>query len=293
MPEPHLSLGDRVVAIDNRGRRFYFTLKEGSALQTHLGEVAHTEIAGLEEGSVVTSSKGAQFVIFRPTMSESVVRMPRGAAVIYPKDAAAIIQAADIAPGDVVLEVGAGSGSLTSYLLRAVGSEGEVHSFEARDDFAKVAEKNVRERFASSAGRSATNLLENWFLQVQQIGPESQLPRANAAVLDLLKPWQLLPAFAKAVVPGGHIAIYVTTTTQMSEAVEALRNSGDWYEPEAIEVSSRPWQVLGLSVRPAHANVSHTGFIVSARRMANGHQAPKRKRRINKMAYEETSDQQT
>lgn len=283
MPNSKAALleGDRVVAIDNKGRRYYFTLQHKSALQTHLGHIPHEEMIGLPEGSVATSNKGMEFVIFRPTLAEGVVKMPRGAAVIYPKDAAAIVLAGDVKPGDVVVEVGAGSGALTAHLLRAVGQGGQVISYEARSDFAEVAAKNV--------AAMVPDLLASWRCQNEEINSQTQLPRCDVGVLDLLKPWSVLSAFEKAISPGGHLVGYVTTTTQMSELVEAIRASGNWFEPAAVEIWARDWQVLGLSVRPSHSTTSHTGFIVSARRMADHATMPKRHRRGNKEAYESSA----
>jgi len=205
------------------------------------------------------------------------VNMPRGAAVVYSKDAAAIVLAGDIKPGDRVVEIAAGSGALTSYLLRAVGSEGHVHSFEARAGFAEIATKNVE----SMAPQGA----HNWTLTVQEVVPTTPLPECDVVVLDLLKPWDLLGAVSKALRSGGYLVAYVTTTTQMSELVEGLRDSGDWFEPSAHEVFWRDWHVLGLSVRPSHSTQSHTGFVVAARRMSHGTVAPVRKRRSSKSAY--------
>jgi len=272
-----LSFGDRVVAIDAKGHKYYFTLSERSALQTHQGHTPHTDFVGKEEGSIVVNSKGAQYVVFRPSLAETGVNMPRGAAVVYPKDAAAIVLAGDIKPGDRVVEIAAGSGALTSYLLRAVGSKGHVHSFEARAGFAEIATKNVE----SMAPQGA----HNWTLTVQEVVPTTPLPECDVVVLDLLKPWDLLGAVSKALRSGGYLVAYVTTTTQMSELVEGLRDSGDWFEPSAHEVFWRDWHVLGLSVRPSHSTQSHTGFVVAARRMSHGTVAPVRKRRSSKSAY--------
>ena len=266
-----------MVAIDEKGHQYYFTLSEKSSLQTHQGHTAHSEFVGQEEGSIVVNSKGAPYVVFRPSWAETGVSMPRGAAVVYPKDAAAIVLAGDIKPGDRVVEIAAGSGALTSYLLRAVGPTGQVHSFEARPDFAKIATKNVE----SLAG----SMTHNWTLSVQEVQPTTLLPNCDAIVLDLLKPWELLGASALAVRAGGYLVSYVTTTTQMSELVEGLRESGDWFEPAAHEVFWRNWHVLGLSVRPSHSAESHTGFIVAARRMSHGTIAPARKHRTSKSAY--------
>lgn len=273
-----LEWGESVVAIDAKGHRYYFTLQEKSALQTHHGHTPHTEFVGVTEGSIVTNNKGYDYVVFRPTWAETGVNMPRGAAVVYPKDAAAIVLAGDIKPGAVVVEVAAGSGALSSYLLRAVGETGRVISYEARDDFAEIARKNV----TRALGREPTN----WQLIVESVSAGTQLPSCEVGVLDLLKPWELLPALASAVIAGGRLVAYVTTTTQMSELIEEVRHSGDWFEPSAHEVFWRDWHVAGLSVRPSHSFESHTGFIVTTRRMAEGVIAPKHQGRKNKGAYQ-------
>jgi tRNA (adenine57-N1/adenine58-N1)-methyltransferase len=246
-------------------------------LQTHHGHTPHTDFIGKEEGSIVTNNKGALYVIFRPSWAESGVKVPRGAAVVYPKDAAAIVLAGDIKPGDHVCEIAAGSGALTSYLLRAVGPSGHVYSFEARQDFAEIATKNVQ--------TLAPQYTNSWTLEIEEVTSSTALPSCDVVVFDLLKPWELLPPAAGALRAGGHLVAYVTTTTQMSEVSEALRTSGEWFEPVAQEVFWRDWHVLGLSVRPAHSSQSHTGFLVSARRMSHGTLAPDMQRRTNKSAY--------
>lgn len=273
-----LDWGEQVVAIDAKGHRYYFTLQEKSALQTHHGHTPHTQFVGVSEGSIVTNSKGYDYVVFRPTWAETGVNMPRGAAVVYPKDAAAIVLAGDIKPGVVVVEIAAGSGALSSYLLRAVGETGQVTSYEAREDFAEIARKNV----TRALGLEPTN----WHLIVESVSASTELPSCEIGVLDLLKPWELLPALARSVIAGGRLVAYVTTTTQMSELIEEIRASGDWFEPSAHEVFWRDWHVSGLSVRPSHSFESHTGFLVTARRMAEGVIAPRHQGRKNKGAYQ-------
>jgi tRNA (adenine57-N1/adenine58-N1)-methyltransferase catalytic subunit len=206
-----------------------------------------------------------------------VVSMPRGAAVVYPKDAAHIVAMADIFPGARVVEAGAGSGSLTCALLRAVGEHGRVSSYERRPDFADIARANVDKFFG---GRHPA-----WRLTVGDVGESLADEEADRVVLDMLAPWECVDAAGDALVAGGLICAYVATTPQLSRVVETLRAHGEFTEPHAFETLLRSWHVEGLAVRPDHKMIGHTGFLVTARRMAHGVPAPAKKRRPAPGAY--------
>ena len=195
------------------------SLTEGGEFHTHRGSIAHDAVIGLEEGSVVKSSNGALFLVLRPLLVDYVMSMPRGPQVIYPKDAAQIVHEGDIFPGARVLEAGAGSGALTCSLLRAVGPEGRVVSYEQRADHAEHARRNVANFFGVHGG-----LPDNWQLIVSDVA-DSDLPDGSfdRAVLDMLAPWEVLDAVSRLVTAGGVLVIYVATVTQLSRAVEALR----------------------------------------------------------------------
>jgi tRNA (adenine57-N1/adenine58-N1)-methyltransferase len=195
--------------------------------------------------------------------------MKRGAAVVYPKDAAQIVAFADVFPGARVLEAGAGSGALSCWLLRAVGPEGTVVSYERRPDFAEVARRNVAEFFGAEPGM--------WKLVVGDLDPGAA--DFDRVVLDMLAPWEHAETAATALVPGGLACSYVATTTQLSRTVEAFRGHGGFDEPTAWESMVRGWHVEGLAVRPEHRMVGHTGFLVAARRLAPGVTPPPRRRR--------------
>jgi len=270
-------VGDRVVVTDPRGRRHVLVLESGKAFFTHRGSLAHDDLIGQPEGSVLTSSGGTTYLAMRPSLSEHVMTMPRGAAVVYPKDAAAIVGLADIYPGARVLEAGAGSGSLTSFLLRAVGSTGSVLSYERRADFAETATKNISKFFG---GRPA-----QWTLVVGDLAEATDLPPVDRVILDMLAPWDCLDAAAAALEPAGVIVAYVATTTQMARFVETLRVDGRFTEPQASETLVRTWHVEGLAVRPDHRMVGHTGFLVVARRLADGAALPAKRARPAKGAY--------
>lgn len=242
-------------------------LAPGGEFHTHRGSIAHDAVIGLEQGSVVKSSNGAQFLVLRPLLVDYVMSMPRGPQVIYPKDAAQIVHEGDIFPGARALEAGAGSGALTCSLLRAVGPQGRVISYEKRADHAEHARRNVTNFYGGQP--------DNWQLIIGDVA-DSELPDGSVdrAVLDMLAPWEVLESVSRLVIPGGVLVIYVATVTQLSTAVEALRAQQHWTEPRSWETLQRGWNVVGLAVRPQHSMRGHTGFLVTARRLAPGVIAP-------------------
>ncbi|MFB9963013.1 tRNA (adenine-N1)-methyltransferase [Sinosporangium siamense] len=268
--------GDQVQLTDPKNKRHTVTLKEGGVFHTHKGMIPHDDLIGLPEGSVVRSSGGTAYLAFRHLLQDYAVSMPRGAAVVYPKDAAMIVGLADIFPGARVVEAGVGSGALTCFLLRAVGETGHVTSYERRDDFAEIATKNVNKFFGGP--------LEQWRLVVGDFVAALDEVDVDRIVLDMLAPWECVDAAAKALTPGGVICCYVATTTQLSRTVETLREHGSFTEPHSWETMIRDWHVEGLAVRPDHRMVGHTGFLVTARRMAEGVTPPPRRRRPAKGA---------
>nr|WP_245535407.1 tRNA (adenine-N1)-methyltransferase [Segniliparus rotundus] len=265
--------GERVQLTDAKARKYTVVLQAGKTYHTHHGAIACDDLIGSPEGSVAVAASGAEYLAFRPLLADYVLSMPRGAAVVYPKDAGQIVMEGDIFPGARVLEAGVGSGALTCSLLRAVGQSGEVISYEIREDHAQFAVQNV-ERFFG--GRPA-----NWSLAVADLvefDPQRG-GQVDRVVLDMLAAWETLDVVAKAIVPGGVLVVYVATTTQISTLVEALRAQGLWTEPRIWESLVREWQAVGLAVRPSHQMRGHTGFLVSARRLADGVVAPRPHRR--------------
>lgn len=296
-------------------------LAAGKSFHTHRGSIEHDALIGQDEGSVVRAAGGAAYVALRPLLADYTVSMSRGATVVYPKDAAQIVGLADIFPGARVLEAGAGSGALSCWLLRAIGESGELVSFERRPDFAEIARRNVEAYFGGP--HPAWNLVVAGLpadaphpdsapagpglpgLAAQDLGsaePASPGPARDEAgqpagsgtqaplrdfdrvVLDMLSPWEHVAVAADALVPGGLLCGYVATTTQLSRLVESLRAHGGCTEPEAWESMHRGWHVEGLAVRPQHRMIGHTGFLVTARRLAPGVTAPPRRRRPAKGA---------
>ena len=266
--------GDRVQLTDPKGRLHTVVLEPGKLFHTHRGAIAHDDLIGAPEGSVVHSTANTGYLAFRPLLADFVLSMPRGAQVIYPKDAAQIVGFGDIGPGMRVLEAGAGSGALSCSLLRAVGEHGSVTSYERREDFADVARANVGAFFGEVPA--------NWSLRLGDLDQHPGGEAVDRVVLDMLEPWAVLPTVAATLRPGGVLVGYVATTTQLSTYVEALRAQGVWTEPHAWETLLRPWHAVGLAVRPEHRMVAHTAFLVTARRLAEGVVAPLRQRRAQK-----------
>ncbi|MTA66634.1 MAG: tRNA (adenine-N1)-methyltransferase [Actinobacteria bacterium] len=270
-----LRVGESVQLTDDRGKHHTIVLEEGKRFHTHRGSIGHDDLIGSPEGCVVYSDRKVPYLALRPLLMDFVLSMPRGATVIYPKDSAAIISVADIFPGARVLEAGAGSGALSCSLLRAIGPNGRLFSFERREDFAEIAAANVLKFFGET--QSAWSLTTGDLVE--------SLPASDAAagvdrvVLDMLAPWECIDAVASVLIPGGVLVVYVATTTQMSTVVEALREHGEFTEPVTTETLVRSWHVEGLAVRPDHRMIGHTGFLVQTRRMAPGIAAPPRRRR--------------
>mgnify|MGYP000207992165 FL=1 len=276
LPRGVFRVGDRVQLTGPKGRLNTITLEAGQRYGTHRGDLMHDDIIGQPEGSVILNQFGVEYLAFRPLLSDFVLSMPRGAAIIYPKDSAQIVTMGDIFPGARVVEAGVGSGGLSMYLLRAIGPEGKLDSFERRQEFADIARANV-----------ATNLgvvPDTWDIHIGDL--QDQLPVKKEAasvdriVLDMLAPWECIEECATALVPGGLIIGYVATVTQLSRFTEGLRDSGHFAEPEAWESMVRGWHLQGLAVRPEHRMIGHTGFLVTARRLAPGTIVPNFKTRV-------------
>lgn len=272
--------GDRVQLTGPKNRLNTITLVPGGEFHSHRGMLRHSDLVDLPDGSVVENSNGEPYLALRPLLSDFVMSMPRGAAIVYPKDAAQILSLADIYPGARVVEAGVGSGALSLHLLRAVG-EGEVLSFERREEFADIARANVA-AFTGEAPR-------NWTVTVgdlQEELPERCEPATvDRVVLDMLAPWECVDAVATALKPGGVLICYVATVTQLSRVAEELRRSACFTHPQASETLVRGWHVEGLAVRPDHRMVAHTGFLIVARRLAPGAKVPSLKRRASKSDF--------
>ncbi len=273
--------GDRVQLTGPRGHLHTITLEPGKVFHTHKGPLLHDAIIGRPDGSVVVNEAGIEHLALRPLLADFVMSMPRGAAIVYPKDAAQILAQADIFPGATVVEAGVGSGALSLWLLRAIGPGGRLASFERRDEFADVARGNVETFF----GR----VPEAWSLTVGDLRDE--LPTvvpdgaADRVVLDMLAPWECVDACAAALKPGGVLLCYVATVTQLSRVAESIRDSGRFTRPISSETMVRGWHVEGLAVRPDHRMIAHTGFLITARRLAPGTVLPDLKRRASKTEY--------
>lgn len=269
--------GDRVQLTDPKGKLYSFTITPGKEWHTHKGWITHDDLIGIPEGSVVSTTAGLKFTAFVPLLADYVLSMPRGATIVYPKDAAMIVGSADIYPGARVLEAGVGSGALSISLLRAVGEDGYLHSIERREDFATNARENVTNYFGKT--------LENWRLDVDSFQDFPHTETFDRVILDMLAPWECVATAASVLRPGGVFLAYVATTTQLSATAEALKEDGRFTEPESSETLVRGWHHEGLAVRPQQRMIGHTGFLIQSRRMAPGVEVLARRRRPAKGAY--------
>ncbi len=251
--------GEQVLLIDARGKRHLIFLRKSETFHSDRGWITHDAIIGQPEGSWVRSSLGLRYLALRPTLAEYVLEMPRGAQVIYPKDLAMILFWADIYPGCRVLEAGTGSAALTLALLRAVGSEGRVITYEQREEFARRALANIHVRVGE-----VSNLAVR-FGPVEE-GMIDDAP-VDRVVFDLPEPWKLTERVAQVLRPGGIFLSYVPTIIQSQQTAETLRRERSWSLVETFETLMRPWNIEGQSVRPFHRMVAHTGFITVARRV--------------------------
>lgn len=269
--------GDRVQLTDAKRRHFTIVLAPGGAFHTHKGEIAHDDVIGLPEGSVVKSSLGADYLCFRHLMVDHVLSMPRGAAVIYPKDTAQILVEGDIFPGARVLEAGAGSGALSTALLRAIGDHGRLISYEIREDHLEFAENNVDEFFGARPATWDPRLGDLTEVTVDDLdGP------VDRVILDMLEPWECLKTVRDVLIPGGVFMTYVATVPQLMKVMEGIRELQCFTEPRAWESLVREWKVDGLATRPEHRMNAHTAFLVWARRLADGVTPPRPQRRARR-----------
>lgn len=269
--------GDRVQLTDAKRRHYTLVLEEGVKFHSHRGIIEHSQIVGMDEGSVVTSTLGSDFLLFRHLMVDHVLSMPRGAAVIYPKDSAQILVEGDIFMGARVLEAGAGSGALSMTLLRAVGPEGHVFSYEVREDHLEFAENNVEEYFGTKPDWWSPRLGDLGDVTADELGGP-----VDRIILDMLEPWEHLETVRDLLIPGGVFMTYVATVPQLMKVMEGIRELKCFTEPRAWESLVREWKVEGLATRPEHRMNAHTAFLIWTRRLADGVTPPAVKRRARR-----------
>jgi len=250
--------GEFVILLDVEDEKeFFYRMREKGHINLHKGKILHSEIIGKPEGTVVRSSKGNPFLVFRPTLFQYIMHMKRDTSIIYPKDLALILLYADIHPGCTVLEAGIGSGSLTLALLRAVGTEGRVISYERREEFIERAQKNIQLFMGDPPNLEIK--LHDIYEGIEETG-------LDRIILDIPEPWRVIQDAATSLLPGGVFVGYLPTIIQVKSLVDALREEQRFSSIEVFEVLFRNWNIEGLSVRPFHQMVGHTGFITLARK---------------------------
>ncbi len=250
-----LDAGERVMLIDAKDRRYLITLRPDAAFHTHAGIVQHNDVIGSVEGSLISSNTDRNFLVLRPTLSDVILKMPRGAQVIYPKDLGAILLQADIAPGQKVLEAGVGSGALSMTLLRAGA---HITAYEIREDFAEHAKQNVRDLMGDDV---------HYDVQIRDVTQGIDGDDYDRILLDMPEPWAVVEHAARSLRPGGILLAYLPTINQTQLLRETL-NRYSFGLAETVEILRRTWHIDGRSVRPDHRMVAHTGFLTSARRLS-------------------------
>jgi tRNA (adenine57-N1/adenine58-N1)-methyltransferase len=260
-PRGPLQPDEAVVFLDRKDREYLARLDSGRAIAIRGGKITADQVIGRHEGSVVRSSHNEPFLVFRPTLPQLIPNLPRNAQVIYPKDIGPILIWADLFPGARVVEAGVGAGALSMALLRAIGDDGELFSYEIREDFAALAQKNVARYFGPAP---------NWRVKVGDVALELAEDNVDRLVLDLPEPWRVLERAWTALRPGGGLLCYLPTVLQVKSLVDALRQDQRFACIEVSESLMRFWHFKGLSARPQHRMVAHTGFLTSARRLAEG-----------------------
>jgi tRNA (adenine57-N1/adenine58-N1)-methyltransferase len=259
-PRGPLQPDEAVMFLDRKDREYLARL-DRPAIAIRGGKITVDQVIGREEGSVVRSSHNEPFLVFRPTLAQLIPNLPRKAQVIYPKDIGPILIWADIFPGARVVEAGVGAGALTMSLLRAIGDDGELFSYEIREDFAALAQKNVARYFGPAP---------NWRVKVGDVALELAEDNVDRLILDLPEPWRVIERAWAALRPGGCLLCYLPTVLQVKTLVDGLRQDQRFACIEVSENLMRFWHFKGLSARPQHRMVAHTGFLTSARRLAAG-----------------------
>ncbi len=249
-----LRVGERVMLIDGKDRRYLISLREGASFHTHAGIVNHDDLIGATEGDVIAGSTGRNFLVLRPTLGDVVLKMPRGAQVIYPKDLGAILMSADIGPGMRILEAGVGSGALSMTILRAGAL---VKGYEIREDFAERAKENVYAMLGTDVP---------YDVEIRDVTLGIEETDLDRILLDMPEPWKVVEHAETSLRPGGIFLAYLPTINQTQLLRETLARHA-FGLCETVEVLRRTWHIENRSVRPDHRMVAHTGFLTTARRL--------------------------
>ncbi len=260
-PRGPLREGEPIILLDRKDREYLASLDRNRPLAIRGGKVSIEELIGRDEGCTVRSSVNEPFLVFRPSLPQLIPNLPRNAQVVYPKDLGPILIWADLFPGARVVEAGVGAGALSMTLLRAIGSSGQLITYEIREDFADMAQKTVSKYFGPTP---------NWTLKVSDVETELAETDVDRVVLDLPEPWKVIDRAWNALKPGGILLSYLPTVIQVKSLVDALRSDKRFACIETMETLMRFWHIKGMSVRPQHRMIAHTGFLTSARRLADG-----------------------
>lgn len=257
---PHY--GDLVILVAPRGKRRLHRLEQGQDLHTQDGVLAMADVAAASFGSEVTTSLGVPFRVQRPLLHDLIMGIKRQTQIMYPKDMGMICFKLGVGPGRTILEAGSGSGGFTVALSWFAGPTGHVHTFEAREEFHKLARRNL----------TWAGVGDNVSLHLRDIADGFGVDdpdilagrRADALFLDVRTPWDYLDSALAALAPGAPLAFLLPTVEQVSRLLLALER-GPFEETEVCEVLVRPWKPVPDRLRPADRMNAHTGFLVFTR----------------------------
>lgn len=254
--------GQPMLLVDERDRHYLINMPgpDEPALRIRGEALSHEMLAQVPNGGLLQTELRRRYLVVKPTLEQVVMNMPRQAQVIYPKDLGLLLMWGDVAPGQDIIEVGAGHGALTMALLRALGPGGKLTTYDIRRDHLNRTRKNILLYLGEEA-------LSRWTPVTADPSAEgfAQQP-VDRLFTDVPEPWTMLEPAARIVKPGGVWMSYVPTVPQLAEQVQGMNYHPAWSLAESFEALQRWWHVRPPSVRPRHGMKSHTGFIIIGRR---------------------------
>ena len=248
--------GDLAQLVGLRHKHFIITLQAGAKFETHRGVLQHDDMIGKSWGAQVFSHINAPFFLLQPSLADLLNELPRTTQILYPKDIGYILITMGVGPGQKVLEAGTGSGSMTTALAYAVGSEGRVITYEVKPDTQNLAVKNLK-RFGL-ASRVDFKLRD-----IQEGFDETD---ADSFFLDVPNPYDYIAQVRAALKPGGYFCSLSPTFNQIEKTLYALRQNNFAFL-EVCELLLRYYKPEPSRLRPTDRMVAHTGFLVFARKI--------------------------
>ncbi|MGQ9788413.1 MAG: tRNA (adenine-N1)-methyltransferase [Candidatus Hadarchaeaceae archaeon] len=250
-----ISEGDRIILIDGDGRKYLVQVGR-QKLHTKFGVIDIAETIGKEPGTKIKSHLGKDFIVLRPSIVDFLQKLRRVPQIMLPKDAGQIVAHTGVGPGSKVVDAGAGSGALSIFLGNLVRPTGWVVSYEVREDFAKIAEENIR-----TAGLDNFVRIKN--RDIYEGIDESEL---DLVTLDLPQPELVLPHAQQAIKPGGYLAAFTPCMEHLQRMYREFTKF-NFADISTIECLVREMEVKANCTRPSTRMIAHTGYLTFARRI--------------------------